>query len=623
MSDQGPTRRGRSGRWPLAFAFLIPSAAAAYLGWSGEQRLAAVQSKVDATAEALGVAPPAPEVAPPVEARLDQIAALAPQVAQLRALETELRAAREENAQLKASLGAAQADAVAQRENEAALVRQRDELQVALATAEARLAELAAEIGALQGRASPPEVAAPAGDPQEVERLRADLAAVQAREADGRAERARLDEEVASLRAALATAEAAIADGLAAVERLTAERDSLADSLAAERGTLEARRADLATTAARLETVTAERDGLAARIVELEAIAAETDALRAERDAFAGRLAEAVAPASGPSPDAAIARTDLDEVRRLLERSEADLATRDAALAALEREVGELRQQLAQALPDRSDEIDRYREELGTVTAQLGAAERERAALQDELAAAIAARNAEVGRLRTELSAAERERDGLRAALETGSAEQDDVLSGLRAELTTLAERLAEVERERDELRRQLSDLAVTVADPEAEPVTPALRLAVVDAPTRAVEPGAGPLAREVARGVVALGTVLFDIGEASLTPAGRNVLIEAASELQRKIASLPPEEDWILRIEGHTDDLPTRGVRWSSNWQLSAARASTVAEFLVAQGLPAERMMAAGFAETRPAVPGSDADARRMNRRTDVLLAP
>lgn len=588
MSDQGPTRRGARGRWPLALAVLIPSAAAAYLGWSGEQRLAAVQSKVDAAANALGVPPPTTEPARAVETRLAQITALAPQLAQLRELEADLRAAREENIQLKASLGAAQADAVAQRENEAALMRERDELAAALLAAERRASELAAEVSALQDRAAAPAVAPPTTDGEELARLRAELAAARARASEREAERARLDEQLARLQGALATADAAAADGVAATERLTAERN-----------------------------------GLVARLGELTAAQA---ALAAERDLLAARLADveaAVESAARLSAELAISHADRDEVRRLLERAEAELATREVILAARERELGELRHRPAQAPPDGSAEIDRYREELGAVTAQLGEAERQRDELRDSLARVTASRNSEVAQLRSALAAAEYERDRLRRAIETSSAERDSVLAGLRSELTAIAERLAEAERERDELRRQLADLAVTVAEPDAEPATPALRLAVVDAPKPAVEPGAGPLVNEVARGVVALGTVLFDVGEASLTPSGRNVLIEAANELRRKIASLPADEDWILRIEGHTDDLPTRGIRWSSNWQLSAARASTVAEFLVAQGLPAERMMAAGFAEMRPAVPGQDPEARRQNRRTDLLLAP
>jgi chemotaxis protein MotB len=60
---------------------------------------------------------------------------------------------------------------------------------------------------------------------------------------------------------------------------------------------------------------------------------------------------------------------------------------------------------------------------------------------------------------------------------------------------------------------------------------------------------------------------------------------------------------------------------RWSSNWELSAARATRVAEYLIERGFPADRLMAVGLAETRPIVEGDDVEARRRNRRIELRL--
>jgi chemotaxis protein MotB len=76
------------------------------------------------------------------------------------------------------------------------------------------------------------------------------------------------------------------------------------------------------------------------------------------------------------------------------------------------------------------------------------------------------------------------------------------------------------------------------------------------------------------------------------------------------------------LRIDGHTDPQPLRaGHPYSSNWELSTARALSVVEFLASRGLPPQRMVAAGFGEHRPAVAGDDAQANQRNRRIEIKL--
>ena len=68
--------------------------------------------------------------------------------------------------------------------------------------------------------------------------------------------------------------------------------------------------------------------------------------------------------------------------------------------------------------------------------------------------------------------------------------------------------------------------------------------------------------------------------------------LAGAVLDLQREI---PPEINWVLRVDGHTDNVPLSGTgRFRDNWELSAARAISVVKFLVSQGVPAERLVAA-----------------------------
>ena len=93
------------------------------------------------------------------------------------------------------------------------------------------------------------------------------------------------------------------------------------------------------------------------------------------------------------------------------------------------------------------------------------------------------------------------------------------------------------------------------------------------------------------------------------------------AVALRRAIEALPEDAPWVLRIDGHTDDLPVVRGRFRNNWELSAARAAAVAEFLAAEGIPRARMLVAGRADTRPLVPNRDAESRARNRRIEIVL--
>ncbi len=114
---------------------------------------------------------------------------------------------------------------------------------------------------------------------------------------------------------------------------------------------------------------------------------------------------------------------------------------------------------------------------------------------------------------------------------------------------------------------------------------------------------------------------VLFASGEAELEAPGRAQLRHLAESLQEIGATIPGDIDWVLRIDGHTDARPIQTPRFPSNWELSTARAISVVRFLIDQGVPAERVMAAGFAHFRPLDPGGDAAALRRNRRIEFRL--
>jgi chemotaxis protein MotB len=125
----------------------------------------------------------------------------------------------------------------------------------------------------------------------------------------------------------------------------------------------------------------------------------------------------------------------------------------------------------------------------------------------------------------------------------------------------------------------------------------------------------------EVVDGKVILqGEVLFESGSAEVTDQGRAFVARLAPPL---IALLDAEPDQMVLVGGHTDDRPIRTARFGSNWELSTARAVAIAAALEAAGLPANRLVAAGFGEHHPRARNVDDASRQRNRRIEILLVP
>lgn len=107
---------------------------------------------------------------------------------------------------------------------------------------------------------------------------------------------------------------------------------------------------------------------------------------------------------------------------------------------------------------------------------------------------------------------------------------------------------------------------------------------------------------------------LLFASGSADLRPGSQDVLLALATTLK----TMPNN----LRVEGHSDNVPTNSADYETNWELSAARANRVLRYLVEEaGLPAERLSTAAFAETRPIGDNATPEGRALNRRADIVI--
>jgi len=112
---------------------------------------------------------------------------------------------------------------------------------------------------------------------------------------------------------------------------------------------------------------------------------------------------------------------------------------------------------------------------------------------------------------------------------------------------------------------------------------------------------------------------VLFSSGSADLGPEGQRQMTQLARTLVDIAYDIPEEVNWILRVDGHTDDIPISSTLFPSNWELSVARALSVVRYLSAQGIPSERLAAAGFGQYQPIDPSKTAQARSKNRRIEL----
>ena len=114
---------------------------------------------------------------------------------------------------------------------------------------------------------------------------------------------------------------------------------------------------------------------------------------------------------------------------------------------------------------------------------------------------------------------------------------------------------------------------------------------------------------------------VLFAQGQAEIAAEGQDQLAKLAITLADIATKIPEDINWVLQVDGHTDDVPIRAGRYADNWDLSTERALSVVRFLNQQGLPANRLAAAGYGEFQPLDATDNDDARRKNRRIELKI--
>lgn len=344
-----------------------------------------------------------------------------------------------------------------------------------------------------------------------------------------------------------------------------------------------------------------------------------------------------------------------DEIFAQLQGQVRDLAT----LLSLEREVasslrasledrsGELRASL-QARDRAATEHSQTRETLATQRAQAERKHQRLAALEGDIAELRDGRAALESRLSREAALLEETRASLDTA-RTRNQTLDSKWSAIAARNDGLTDELTVSHSQIEALSRQLAALRAQIAvlnglletstgqsqaqQAEIADLGRRLNLALatkVRELTRYRSEFLGRLravlgeradVRVVGDRFVFQSEVLFATGEAELEAPGRAQLRRLAESLKEIGATIPDDIDWVLRVDGHTDERPIQTPRFPSNWELSTGRAISVVRFLIDQGVPAERVMAAGFAHFRPLDTSGGAAALRRNRRIEFRL--
>jgi chemotaxis protein MotB len=327
--------------------------------------------------------------------------------------------------------------------------------------------------------------------------------------------------------------------------------------------------------------------------------------------------------------------------KKLLKENEgltSNLETTRAKVAELESLIGEKDREmldLQASIEAREDELLALQGELAESRAETRELEARISSREDEidsLRGSAETRGVEYSRdlesLKRDLDASARNSAELEiriAELEKSIGDRGDELKGLRAERDGLRSRVNEINAEKDAVARRNAELEKELASMRTETETDRERMEStyegllsslreeVDQKTVEIQRYRNALTINI------LNHIFFDSGKADIRKEGFSVL--------DRIASIVKElTDKIVKIEGHTDDVPIGArlkAKYPSNWELGAARASAVARYFTGtHKIDPSRIVTVSYAFYRPLLPNTSAANRARNRRIEIVLA-
>jgi chemotaxis protein MotB len=313
------------------------------------------------------------------------------------------------------------------------------------------------------------------------------------------------------------------------------------------------------------------------------------------------------------------------------------LSGRDKALAELQQQVSEL----SSLLSLERNANEELRGNAASLSAQLAAATGERdtlkgqvaalsakvqqqTALADQTSSQLQDATAQLGSLRDRAEKAEK---ALTAEQQISAAARAQV-EALTASVAALREQLAKIAAALDISEGKVKDQQTQIAD-----LGRRLNLALANKVKELARfrseffgrlreiIGDRPDIHIVGDRFVFQSEVLFTPGKAELSDEAKQQLDPVITALKEIASRIPNDINWVLRVDGHTDRRPISNANFASNWELSAARAISVVRYAISQGIPANRLVAAGFADNQPLDTADGEDAFRRNRRIELKL--
>jgi chemotaxis protein MotB len=375
-----------------------------------------------------------------------------------------------------------------------------------------------------------------------------------------------------------------------AIDRLNKSLGDLASQLAIEKTSSQNLQKDLEQLMLQLSAMKGDRDRLGA---DLAAQQRKADELTIERDALTERLTSMLAESSALAAALQGAMKDAEtrsaEMKAELERQRREAETRIASTRA---ETERQRLELAR-------EIERQRLEL------------------TRLAAALAAANNEKGKFFSDLTEEQKLSAEQKAAVVRMTAE----MAALKAELARLGALLDAADVKAKEQNAQIVDLGRQLNRALASEVEKLARYrSEFFGKLREALAGQKDV-QIVGDRFVFQSEVLFPSSSADLQPAGMVQLANVGRRLVEIAERIPKDINWVIQVDGHTDNRPINTNLFPSNWELSAARAIAVVKFLHSQGIANERLVAAGYGEFQPLGPNTTPPERERNRRIELKL--
>ncbi|WP_238370002.1 peptidoglycan -binding protein [Heliomarina baculiformis] len=444
-------------------------------------------------------------------------------------------------------------------------------------------------------------------------------------------EQARLAEAAAAqaLRERLENADSELTAMTLSLEKQRQEAEDTLTLLAAARAARDELDSELAAALAQVETEAQEKDALTERLSQLVARLEVTQkqgreveqTLQSELDRTQAELSAARAELQEQGNTRASIEDRLDAALERLEQAELAVSDRDelqarlmAALAAREAAAEDASEELSKA-EQRARLLAQARETLSEEKEKSAAAQRETALLNQQ----VAALRDQLGQLRALLDDYEDRDTATQVQIQNLGTDLNAALA--RAASEERKRRLLE-EAERKRLQEEREQLALEAEALKSQAKDLELYRSEFFGRLRDLLGNRDGVRIEGDRFVFS-SEVLFPLGSAELSDEGKSEVAKVAGILREVADSIPSELDWVIRVDGHTDDIPLLGAgKYADNWELSQGRALSVVKYMVnALGIPPGRLSANGFGEYQPINPASTPEARAQNRRIELKL--